>query len=197
MRDRFDGEPNWLERNGCSRYFGLVMGSPCTPVVSASATNVDATLHRLPIETPIPMLWKAAFLGCAIVFAALAWLPANAMTRTSLGGHTEHLIAYLGAATLMGFATRTTPRLVVLCLLLIGYAAILEAGQFYAVGRQASLQDFAFSSSGVLIGAMLVWIARTCGGRVRILKHFRRVGAVWVGRARRATASPSRSEVTL
>jgi VanZ family protein len=197
MRDRFDGEPNWLERNGCSRYFGLVMGSPCTPVVSASATNVDATLHRLPIETPIPMLWKAAFLGCAIVFAALAWLPANAMTRTSLGGHTEHLIAYLGAATLMGFATRTTPRLVVLCLLLIGYAAILEAGQFYAVGRQASLQDFAFSSSGVLIGAMLVWIARTCGGRVRILKHFRRVGAVWVRRARRATASPSRSEVTL
>jgi VanZ family protein len=197
MRDRFDGEPNWLERNGCSRYFGLVMGSPCTPVVSASATNVDATLHRLPIETPIPMLWKAAFLGCAIVFAALAWLPANAMTRTSLGGHTEHLIAYLGAATLMGFATRTTPRLVVLCLLLIGYAAILEAGQFYAVGRQASLQDFAFSSSGVLIGAMLVWIARTCWVRVRILKHFRRVGAVWVGRARRATASPSRSEVTL
>jgi VanZ family protein len=197
MRDRFDGEPNWLERNGCSRYFGLVMGSPCTPVVSASATNVDATLHRLPIETPIPMLWKAAFLGCAIVFAALAWLPANAMTRTSLGGHTEHLIAYLGAATLMGFATRTTPRLVVLCLLLIGYAAILEAGQFYAVGRQASLQDFAFSSSGVLIGAMLVWIARTCWVRVRILKHFRRVGAVWVRRARRATASPSRSEVTL
>src|SRR5215208_2088430 len=62
-----------------ARYFGLVMGSPCTPVVSASATKVDATLHRLPIETPIPMLWKAAFIGCAIVFAALAWLPANAM----------------------------------------------------------------------------------------------------------------------
>jgi VanZ family protein len=146
------------------------MGSPCTPVVSASATNADATLNRLPIETPIPMLWKAAFIGCAIVFAALAWLPANAMTRTSLGGHAEHLIAYLGAATMMGFATRTTPRLVVQCLLLIGYAAILEAGQFYAVGRQASLQDFAFSSSGVLIGAMLVWIARTCWVRVRILK---------------------------
>jgi VanZ family protein len=162
MRDRFDGEPNWLERNGCSRYFGLVMGSPCTPVVSASATNVDATLHRLPIETPIPMLWKAAFLGCAIVFAALAWLPANAMTRTSLGGHTEHLIAYFGAATVMGLAARTTRRLVVQCLLLIGYAAILEAGQLYATGRQASLQDFASSSSGVLIGAMLVWIARTC-----------------------------------
>jgi VanZ family protein len=132
------------------------MGGPCTRVVPASVNNVDATLHRLPIETPIPLLWEAAFIGCAIVFAALAWLPANVMTRTSLGRHAEHLIAYLGAATMMGFAMRTTPQLVVQCLLLIGYAAILEAGQLYAVGRQASLQDFAFSSSGVLIGAVLV-----------------------------------------
>jgi VanZ family protein len=53
------------------------------------------------------------------------------------------------------------------CLLLIGYAAILEAGQLYATGRQASIQDFAFSSSGVLIGAMLAWIARTCWVRVK------------------------------
>jgi hypothetical protein len=59
---------------------------------------------------------------------------------------------------------------VVQCLLLIGYAAILEAGQLYATGRQASLQDFASSSSGVLIGAMLVWIARTCWVRVKILR---------------------------
>jgi VanZ family protein len=53
------------------------------------------------------------------------------------------------------------------CLLLIGYAAILEAGQFYAIGRQASLQDFAFSSSGVLIGTTVVWMARTCWARAR------------------------------
>ena len=138
--------------------------------MSATATNVDATLHRLPIETPIPIIWKPAFIGCAIVIAALAWLPANAITRTSLGGHAEHLIAYFGAATVMGLATRTTRRLVVQCLLLIGYAAILEAGQLYATGRQASLQDFAFSSSGVLIGTMLVRIARTCWVRVKILR---------------------------
>ena len=84
------------------------------------------------------MPWKAAFIGCVIGLAALAWLPANAMTRTTLGGHAEHLIAYLGTATVMGFATRTTPRLVVQCLLLIGFAAIFEVGQLYAIGRQAS-----------------------------------------------------------
>jgi VanZ family protein len=116
------------------------------------------------------MPWKAAFIGNVIALAVLAWLPADAMTRTTLGGHTEHLIAYLGAATVMGFATRTTRRLVVQCLFLIGVAAILEAGQLYAIGRQASFQDFAFSSGGVLIGATLVWIARACWARARILR---------------------------
>ncbi|MPZ36364.1 MAG: hypothetical protein GEV13_36365 [Rhodospirillales bacterium] len=119
-------------------------------------------MHRASIETPIPLLWKAAFIGCVIALATLAWLPANAMTRTTLGGHAEHLIAYLGTAMVMGLANRTTPWLIAQTLLLIGYAAILEAGQLYAIGRQASFQDFAFSSGGVLIGAALVWITRAC-----------------------------------
>jgi hypothetical protein len=37
-----------------------------------------------------------AFIGCIIALATLAWLPANDMTRTTLGGHVEHFIAYLG-----------------------------------------------------------------------------------------------------
>ena len=90
------------------------------------------------------------------------------MTRTTLGGHAEHLIAYLGTAMVMGLANRTTPWLIAQSLLLIGYAAILEAGQLYAIGRQASFQDFAFSSGGVLIGAALVWISRVCWVRTRL-----------------------------
>ena len=121
-------------------------------------------------QTPIPKLWKAAFIGCVIVLAVLAWLPADAIARTSLGGHAEHLVAYFGAATVMGFATRTTRQLFVQCLPLIGLAAVLEVGQLFAIGRQATLQDFAFSSSGVLIGALLVSLARTCWLRVRIVK---------------------------
>ena len=105
---------------------------------------------------------KAAFIGCVVALATLAWLPANAMTRTTFGGHAEHLIAYLGTAMVMGLASRTTPSLVAQTLLLIGYAAILEVGQLYAIGRHASFQDFAFSSSGVLIGTALAWMARGC-----------------------------------
>ena len=124
-----------------------------------------ATLHRLTIGAPIPLLWKAALIGGVTVLAGLAWLPADVLTRTSLGGHTEHLIAYLGTATMMGLATRTTRRLVVLSLILIGYAALLEVGQLHAIGRQASFEDFAFSSGGILIGAMLAWSARACWAR--------------------------------
>jgi len=127
-------------------------------------------LQRLLKETPIPKLWKAAFIGCVIVLAALAWLPADDIARTSLGGHAEHLLAYLGAATVMGFATRTTRQLVVQCLPLIGLAGVLEVGQLFAIGRQATLQDFAFSSSGVVIGAVLVSLARACWVGARILK---------------------------
>jgi hypothetical protein len=36
------------------------------------------------------------------------------------------------------------------------------------IGRQASFQDFAFSSGGVLIGAALVWIMRACWVRTRL-----------------------------
>jgi hypothetical protein len=125
-----------------------------------------ATLHRLTIGMQIPLLLKAALIGGVIALAALAWLPVDVLTRTSLGGHTEHLIAYLGAATMMGLVTRTTRRLVVLSLILIGYAALLEVGQLQAIGRQASFEDFAFSSGGALIGAMLAWSARACWARM-------------------------------
>ena len=131
---------------------------------------MGATLQRPLKETPIRKLGKAAFIGCVIVLAALAWLPADAIARTSLGGHAEHLVAYFGAAAVMGFATRTTRQLVVQCLPLIGLAAVLEVGQLFAIGRQATLQDFAFSSSGVLIGVVLVSLSRTCWLRVSVFK---------------------------
>ncbi len=82
------------------------------------------------------------------------------MTRTILGGHAEHFIAYLGTAIIMGLTFRKTPRIAVQCVLIIMYAAILEAGQLYSAGRHASFQDLAFSSAGVVIGGLILWKAR-------------------------------------
>ena len=109
---------------------------------------------------PLSVFLRVAFIGCIISLAILAWMPAKAMTRTVLGGHTEHFIAYLGTAVLMGLAYRKRPRLVAQCILLIMYAVILEVGQVYAPDRHPSLEDLAFSSTGVMVGALSLWMAR-------------------------------------
>ena len=111
-------------------------------------------------KNPLSVLLRAAFFGCIIALATLAWLPEEVMTRTILGGHAEHFIAYLGTAIIMGLTFRKTPRIAVQCVLIIMYAAILEAGQLYSAGRHASFQDLAFSSAGVVIGGLILWKAR-------------------------------------
>jgi hypothetical protein len=68
-------------------------------------------------KNPLSILLPAAFMGCIIALMALAWLPEEVMRRTTLGGHAEHFIAYLGTSTMMGLAFRKSPRLVVLCAL--------------------------------------------------------------------------------
>lgn len=103
---------------------------------------------------------RAPFIGCVIALPILAWMPAKAMTRTILGGHTEHFIAYLGTAVLMGLAYRKRPRLAVQCTLLIVYAAFLEAGQVYSPDRHPSFEDLAFSSAGIAVGGLFLRIVR-------------------------------------
>jgi VanZ family protein len=111
-------------------------------------------------KNPLTVFLRAAFFGCIIALATLAWLPEKLMTRTVLGGHAEHFIAYLGTTIIMGLTFRKSPCLAVQCVLLMIYAAILEAGQLYSPGRHASFQDLAFSSAGVVIGGLVLWMAR-------------------------------------
>jgi VanZ family protein len=112
-------------------------------------------------EKPRSVFIRAAFICCIIALAILALLPATFMMRTSLGGHAEHFVAYLGTAILMGLTYQKSPRLTVQCVLLIMYAAALEAGQLYSPGRHPSFQDLAFSAAGVLIGGLFLSMART------------------------------------
>lgn len=120
---------------------------------------MSSSVSRL-IERPRLVFCFAILIVCTGALAVLALLPATAMTRTSLGGHAEHVIAYLCTAILIGWAFPRSPRPVIQCALLIAYAGILEAGQVYSPGRHASLQDFAFSSTGVVMGVLILGIAR-------------------------------------
>ena len=110
---------------------------------------------------PFSVLFRVAFIGCIIALVILAWLPAEDMTRTILGGRAEHLIAYLGTTLVMGLAFQRRPWVGVQCALLIAYAAVLEVGQLYVPGRRASVDDFAFSTAGVVVGGLLLRIARS------------------------------------
>ena len=109
----------------------------------------------------LSVLLRTACIGCIIALAILSWLPAKELPRPTLSGHAEHFIAYLGTAIILGLTFRKSPCLAVQCVLLIVYAAILEAGQLYSPGRHASFQDLAFSSAGVVFGGLFLWMART------------------------------------
>jgi VanZ family protein len=128
---------------------------------SADPHHAETTLHRLVIDKLPSVIRNAAFIACLGALATLAWLPATVIKRTTLGGQAEHFIAYLGTAFVVRLAFRANPRPIAQCILLIGYAAILEAGQLFSPGRHASLADFAFSSAGVAMAGLLLWIART------------------------------------
>ena len=73
----------------------------------------------------------------------------------------EHAIAYLltTAAFLTGYLNRPAWSL---ALALSMYAAVLEAGQLIAPGRQAALLDWSGSVSGVLAAWLVIvaWRAR-------------------------------------
>ncbi|GEP60037.1 hypothetical protein RSO01_72030 [Reyranella soli] len=117
-------------------------------------------MHRLLIGKTCSIGFSVAFTACIAALAALAWLPAGAVTRTALGGHAEHFVAWLGTAIVMGLACPGRPRPATQAVLLIVYAAVLEAGQLQASGRHASLHDFAFSAAGVATGVLGLCLVR-------------------------------------
>ena len=89
-----------------------------------------------------------------VVLAVLSWLPAQSIVRTGMVGQLEHLIAYAGTTVVVALAFHRRLPLRAQCGLLILLAGILEVGQLYAPGRQASVVDFAFSVAGTLLGGM-------------------------------------------
>lgn len=95
-----------------------------------------------------------------VALAVLSWMPAIDMARTGMSGRLEHLLAYAATTVAVGLGFRSRPRQQVQCALLILYAAILEAGQLYAPGRNATFTDFAFSTTGVLLGGVGLALAR-------------------------------------
>jgi VanZ family protein len=93
---------------------------------------------------------------CIFAIAVLSLLPKDRLVRTDLGGHFEHILAYTGTALAVAYAYGAKP---ILALRLIAYAGILELLQRFSPGRTSSIEDFACSAIGVLLGGALFMIA--------------------------------------
>jgi VanZ family protein len=103
----------------------------------------------------VPLIRAGAWF-CIVLLGVLSWLPASLEKRTGLPGPIEHLFAYFCTAVVLMLAYPRSSRLK-----LIGYAALLEAGQLYVSGRTAQTFDWAASA----LGAMLGMVAITCFSR--------------------------------
>lgn len=102
---------------------------------------------------------------CMVALAVLSWLPASQLQRTGLGAGLEHFVAYAGTAFWLG-VLRADRHITVDLTLLIGYAALLEIGQWLSAGRTASVDDFLYSVAGVVAGRLTIpiirWLYRRC-----------------------------------
>jgi VanZ family protein len=70
--------------------------------------------------------------------------------------HIEHLVAYLGAATLLSFGYPRRLQLLLIGVLLSACSAALEIVQLWISGRTSSAADFAVSSLGAWGGVAIV-----------------------------------------
>jgi VanZ like family len=91
---------------------------------------------------------------CVVAIGVISLLPAAevAALRTSMGGHSEHLLAYATATLITVFAYIDQSRLKIVFALIL-YAAALEYLQRFSPGRFASVEDLGFSVTGVMLGA--------------------------------------------
>jgi VanZ family protein len=90
---------------------------------------------------------------CIGVIGILSLLPAAevAPLRTTMGGHSEHMLTYAVTTLITAIAYLDLSRFKIGgCLVL--YAAALEFLQRYSPGRLSSLEDLAFSVTGIMLG---------------------------------------------
>jgi VanZ family protein len=100
-----------------------------------------------------------AWCGCLAV-AILSLVPGEYRPHVpGLSHKIEHVLAYLvlGALTAVAARHRLNPYL--LTLGLVAYAGVLELGQLFIPNRDASLEDFAASAAGAIIGISLTALA--------------------------------------
>jgi len=109
----------------------------------------------------MPRLARPASWAAILLLALLSLLPKEEMIRTGAAGWLEHVVAYAGTMLLCAIAYAARRGILRPALALIAYAAALEFGQYFSLGRSPALADFAASASGVIVTALICHLALT------------------------------------
>lgn len=110
------------------------------------AQRIETGLHRV---LRLKAASRLAAWVCIVAIAILSLVPK--ITRTELGGHAEHVLAYAGTAFIVAMAYGERG-IVQILFALLAYAGVLEFLQRFSPGRTSSFEDFMFSAAGVLVG---------------------------------------------
>lgn len=118
-------------------------------------------------------LGLAAVVGVAAL-VVLSWIPGDLRPQTGGGRTLEHAFAYFVVAGVLA-VTCPPPRGLLAACGLVLLAAVLEIGQLWIPGRDATLSDFLASAAGALLGAVLTTVvARLKAGHRRAVPGIRR-----------------------
>ena len=104
-------------------------------------------------QVPVPLIRAGAW-SC-VVLIGVRPVAASMEKRTGLPGPIEHLFAYFCTAAVLTLAYPRSSRLKLMGGL-IGYAALLEAGQLYVPGRTAQTFDWAAGALGAMLGVVTI-----------------------------------------
>ena len=92
----------------------------------------------------------------ALLLMIASWTPGGLMVRSGIfSGHVEHMVAYAFSGALMHAARAGRTTAWQAALMLSAFAGVLELGQIFVPGRHASLDDFLFSVTGAITGALV------------------------------------------
>jgi VanZ family protein len=101
---------------------------------------------------------RLAAVACVVAIAILSLTPTEHMVRTSLGGHTEHFLAYAIWGWLCAVTCGVRRHQFAIFALIAAYAGLLEFLQRMVPGRHSGVDDFFFSAAGAALGTAIALV---------------------------------------
>lgn len=124
----------------------------------------NASAHWLQPASLMLLRWSSWVVVVAV--AVLSLVPGSLRPHVTTADKAEHFAAYLVLAALFALGYHRRVAVTLIGVLLMGYAAALEAGQLFVPGRGVSFADFAWSAAGVWCGIAMAWLVRWLANQI-------------------------------